>query len=364
MRVSQSDHILRREFITCSLFAVLSAYVAAGTAVAQRSYPEKTVRILVGFPAGGPPDVASRLLAEKFSAAWGNPVVVENVTGAGGNIAIDRAIKAAPDGYTLVMASSAITINPSLVKTSYDPIRDLAPISMTVFTPSILVVNSELPARNVQELIALARSQPGKLTYGHAGTGTPAHLSGELFKSLAGIDVAPVPYRGIPALLPDLLAGRVSMALPNMSVVLPLVREGKLRALAAISPTRATAMPDLPTMDEEGLPGFDVLIWFGLMAPAGTSQSTRQASSGDTAGSNRERRPQAIWRCWHGGGREHAHGIRGGYQVRAATMGEADQGGWDQSERLGRSFQMMAGVVKSARSTVRSTGPQYHQLRS
>jgi len=273
MRVSRSDHIPRREFITCGLFAALSAYVAAGNAVSQGSYPEKTIRILVGFPAGGPPDVASRLLAEKFSAAWGNPVVVENVTGAGGNIAIDRGIKAAPDGYTLVMASSAITINPSLVKTSYDPIRDLAPISMAVFTPSILVVNNELPARNVQELIALARSQPGKLTYGHAGTGTPAHLSGELFKSLAGIDVAPVPYRGIPALLPDLLAGRVSMALPNMSVVLPLVREGKLRALAAISPTRATAMPDLPTMDEQGLPGFDVLIWFGLMAPAGTSQS-------------------------------------------------------------------------------------------
>jgi tripartite-type tricarboxylate transporter receptor subunit TctC len=273
MRVSESDHMPRREFITCGLFAALSAYVAARNAVAQGSYPEKTVRILVGFPSGGPPDVASRLLAEKFSAAWGNPVVVENVTGAGGNIAIDRAIKAAPDGYTLVMASSAITINPSLLKTSYDPIRDLAPISMAVFTPSILVVNNELPARNVQELIALARSQPGKLTYGHAGTGTPAHLSGELFKSLAGIDVAPVPYRGIPALLPDLLAGRVSMALPNMSVVLPLVREGNLRALAAISPTRATAMPDLPTMDEEGLPGFDVLIWFGLMAPAGTSQS-------------------------------------------------------------------------------------------
>jgi tripartite-type tricarboxylate transporter receptor subunit TctC len=170
------------------------------------------------------------------------------------------------------MASSAITINPSLYEKTYDPTKDLAPISVALFTPSILVVNNEVPAKNVQELIALARAQPGKLTYGHAGTGTPAHLSGELLKSLAGIDIVPVPYRGIPALLPDLLAGRVSMTLPNMSVVLPLVREGKLRALAAISPKRATAAPDLPTMAEQGLPGFDVPIWFGLMAPAGTPQ--------------------------------------------------------------------------------------------
>ena len=171
------------------------------------------------------------------------------------------------------MASSAITINPSLYeKTSYDPIKDLAPISVAVFTPSILVINHEVPAKTVQELIALARLYPGKLSYGHAGAGTLAHLSGELFKSLAGIDIVPVFYRGIPALLPDLLAGRLTMTLPNMSVVLPLVRDGKLRALAAISPTRAAAAPGLPTMAEQGLPGFDVPIWFGLMAPAGTPQ--------------------------------------------------------------------------------------------
>ena len=255
------------------LAVALFALVTAGDALAQGPYPEKPIRILVGFPSGGPPDVAARLLADKLAEAWGNPVVVENVTGAGGNIAIDRAVKAAPDGYTLVMASSAITINPSLYeKTSYDPVKDLAPISVAVFTPSILVVNNEVPARNAQELIALARAQPGKLTYGHAGAGTPAHLSGELIKSLAGIDIAPVPYRGIPALLPDLLAGRITMSLPNMSVVLPLVREGKLRALGAIAPTRAAAAPDLPTMAEQGLPGFDVPIWFGLMAPPGTPQ--------------------------------------------------------------------------------------------
>jgi tripartite-type tricarboxylate transporter receptor subunit TctC len=211
--------------------------------------------ILVGFTVGGPPDIVARLLADKFSKAWHKPVVVENSTGAGGNVAVDRAAKAAPDGYTLVMASSAITINPNFYdKMPYDPVRDLAPISIAVFTPSILVVNNDVPARNVKELIALARAQPGTLTYGHAGVGTPSHLSGEVSKSVAGIDIVPVHYRGIPALLPDLVSGRISMTLPNMSVVLPLAREGKVRALAAISPTRAAAAPDLPTMAEAGLP--------------------------------------------------------------------------------------------------------------
>ena len=256
------------------LMAALAALIAPHDAFSQANYPEKAVRILVGFPVGGPPDIVARLLAEKFSEAWGKPFVVENMTGAGGNVAVDRTAKAAPDGYTLVMASSAITINVSLYeKTPYDPIKDLAPISIAVFTPSILVVNNDVPAKNLKELIALARARPGKLTYGHAGAGTPAHLSGELFKSTAGIDILPVPYRGIPALLPDLLSGRITMTLPNMSVVLPLVREGKLRALAAISPARAAAAPDLPTMAEAGLPGFDVPIWFGLMAPANTPQS-------------------------------------------------------------------------------------------
>jgi len=256
-----------------NLVAALATLAPLSNAHAQANYPQKTVRLLVGFTVGGPPDIVARLLAEKFSEVWGKPVVVENMTGAGGNVAVDRVAKAAPDGYTLVMASSAITINASLYeKLSYDPIRDLVPISIAVMTPSILVVNNNVPAKNVNELIALARAQPGKLTYGHAGIGTPAHLSGEVFKSIAGIDILPVSYRGIPALIPDLLSGRITMTLPNMSVVLPLVREGKLRALAAISPTRAVAAPELPTMAEEGLPGFDVPIWFGLMAPANTPQ--------------------------------------------------------------------------------------------
>ncbi len=259
---------------TAGLRLMLSLVLIAALApraLAQANYPDRPVRILVGFPVGGPPDIVARYLAEKFSAAFGKPFVVENMTGAGGNVAVDRAAKSAPDGHTLVMASSAITINVSLYeKMQYDPVRDLAPISIAVSTPSILVVNNDVPAKSVSELIALAKSQPGRLTYGHAGNGSPAHLSGELFRSIAGIDIVPVSYRGIPVLIPDLLSGRITMTLPNMSVVLPLVRDGKLRALAAISPKRAQAAPDLPTMAEAGLPDFDVPIWFGLMAPAGT----------------------------------------------------------------------------------------------
>jgi tripartite-type tricarboxylate transporter receptor subunit TctC len=197
--------------------------------------------------------------------------VVENVTGAGGNLAIERAVKAEPDGYTLVMASSAITITPSLYRNPpYSPQRDLVPIAIAVFTPSILVVGNDVPAKSLKDLVTLARAEPGKLTYGHAGAGSPAHLSGELLKSLAAIDIQAVSYRGIPPLIPDLLAGRITMTLPNMSVVLSLVREGKLRALASLSRRRAAALPDLPTAAEQGYPDFDVPIWFGLMAPAGT----------------------------------------------------------------------------------------------
>jgi tripartite-type tricarboxylate transporter receptor subunit TctC len=267
-----------------AFFAALTALFGSHDGFAQSVYPNKAIRILVGFPAGGPPDIAARLLADKFAEVWGKPILVENATGAGGNVAVDRAAKAAPDGYTLVMASSAITINPSLYeKLPFDPVKDLAPISLVVSTPSVLVVHSDLSSKNVQELVALARAQPGKLTYGHAGVGTPSHLSAELFKLVAGVNIQPVPYRGIPSLLPDLLAGRVTMTLPNMSVVLPLVREGKLRALMTMGPARSTALPDVPTLAEAGFTGFDTTVWFGLMAPTGTPQPIIDKLYGETA---------------------------------------------------------------------------------
>jgi tripartite-type tricarboxylate transporter receptor subunit TctC len=255
-----------------ALLVALSAFLVAGTAVAQSNYPDRPIRILVGFPAGGPPDLAARALADGFTEAWGRPVAVENITGAGGNVANERVAKATPDGYTLAMTTSgSIAANPSLYeRMSFDPVRDLTPISITVATPIVLVVTNDLPAKNVQELVALARAQPGRLTYGSAGVGTPAHLAAELFKSRARVDIAHVPYRGMPPAMPDLLAGRISMAFPNLSVALPLVRDGKIRALAATTLTRPETTPDLPTLAESGFPGFNATAWYGLMAPAGT----------------------------------------------------------------------------------------------
>ncbi len=266
------------------VLVVLASLLATVGARGQADYPDKAIRILVGFPPGGPPDVAARLLADKFSEAWGKSVVVENVTGGGGNMAIDRVAKAAPDGYTLVMASNAIVINPSLYdKLPYDAVRDLAPVSLAVAMPIILVVNNDVPARDVAQLVTLARGQPGRLTFGHAGVGTPAQLTGELFKARAGVDIQPIPYRGMPPVLPDLLAGRITMAFPNISVVLRLVRDGKVRAIAVTSPRRAAATPDVPTMVEAGFPGFDASAWFGLMAPAGTPRAIIDKLSRETA---------------------------------------------------------------------------------
>jgi tripartite-type tricarboxylate transporter receptor subunit TctC len=251
--------------------AVLAALLAAGEAVAE-NYPEQPVKIVVGFPPGVAPDLAARLLADKFSAAFGKTFFVENVTGAGSNIATDRVAKAAPDGYTLLMGgNSALVFSPSLYdKLPYDPIKDFAPISQVFVAANILVANPDVPARTLPELVALARAAPGKLTYGHAGVGTSQHLAGELFKSMAHVDLQPVAYRGTTAVLPDLLAGRLSLSFANIANALPLIREGKLRVFAVTSLKRSAAAPDLPTMAEEGFPGFEAVPWFGLLAPAGT----------------------------------------------------------------------------------------------
>jgi len=257
--------------VALTVFALM---LAATHAVAQ-AYPEQPVKIVVGFSPGVAPDITSRLLADRFSAAWGVPVVVENVTGAGGNIATDRVAKAAPDGYTLLMAgNSALIFSPSLYdKLPYDPIKDFAPISQVFIAANVLVVHPDVPAKTLPELITLARAQPGKLTYGHAGVGTSQHLAAELFKKIEHLDISPVAYRGTTALLPDLLAGRVTMSFANISNVLPLVREGRLRAFAVTSRERSTAAPDLPTMIESGYPAFEAVPWFGLVAPAGTAPS-------------------------------------------------------------------------------------------
>ena len=257
----------RRNFLHLAAGAVV-LLVVSRIAWAQ-AYPTRPVRLLVGFAPGGPNDIVARLVGERLSAIWGKPVVIDNVTGASGNLAADRVAKSAPDGYTLLMAAAAqIVVNLSLYqKMTFDPTKDLTPISQLSSFANILAVHNDVPAKTVQDLIALARKQPGDAS---GGVGTSNHLAGELFKSMANIDIRHVPYRSLALAVPDLLAGRVSMAFLS-TTYLQLVREGKLRGFAVSSLKRAAAAPDLPTMAESGFPDFDATGWFGLMAPAGTS---------------------------------------------------------------------------------------------
>jgi tripartite-type tricarboxylate transporter receptor subunit TctC len=257
--------------VTARLFAALLALLAVQTASAQSGYPNRPVKILVGFTPGTAPDLAARILADRFSEVWGTPFVVEDLPGAGNNVATERVAKAAANGYTLLMGGNpALVINPSLYETlPFDPLKDFAPISQVFIAANVLAVPPELPVKTVAELVALAKAQPGKLSYGHAGVGTSQHLGAELFKYMAHVDIAPVPYRGTTALIPDLLADRSNMTFANVNVA-PLAREGKLRALAITSIKRSALAPDLPTMAESGFPGFEAVPWFGLLAPAGT----------------------------------------------------------------------------------------------
>jgi tripartite-type tricarboxylate transporter receptor subunit TctC len=270
--------------LAAKLFAALAVLLAAQSALAQSGYPNRPVKILVGFTPGTAPDLAARILADRFAEVWGSPFVVENVPGAGSNIATERVAKAAADGYTLLMGgNSSLVINPSLYETlPFDPVKDFAPISQVFIAANVLAVPSELPVRNIPELVALARANPGQLSYGHAGVGTSQHLAGELFKHMAHIDIAPVPYRGTTALMPDLLAGRITMSFANIVNVMPLARQGKLRALAITSVRRSSLAPDLPTMAESGYPGFEAVPWFGLLAPRGTSQDILDKLHGET----------------------------------------------------------------------------------
>lgn len=266
----------------CNLIAAL--LFLGDPALAQSNYPDQTVRILVGFLAGTAPDVAARIIADKFSIHWGKPVVVENITGASGNIAADRAAKAPRDGYTLFMGgNSSLIMSVSLNdKLSFDPVKDFVPITQVFVAANVLVVHPDVPANSIEELVALAKARPGELTYGHTGPGSSQHLAGELFKWMAKVSIQPVSYRGSTAVLPDLLAGRLTMSFSNVVNAAPLVRGGKLRAFAVSSRKRSIAAPDLPTMAEMGYPGFEAVPWFGLLAPTGTSQEIIDTVHRDT----------------------------------------------------------------------------------
>ena len=243
----------------------------AGNVCAQTNYPEKPIRLLVGLPPGSSVDIVARLLSQKLTESLGNPVVVENVAGAAGNIAAERVARAPADGYTLAFANQAqIVVNLSLYKLPFDPVRDFAPVSQVYVSPIILVVHNAVAAKSIQELVALARAQPGALTFATGGSGSSPHLAGALFKSMAHIDIREVPYKGVVAAIPDLLGGRVTMMFSPIAVALPSVREGKLRALAVTSLKPSPVLPELPTADESGIQGFEVTSWGGLLAPAGT----------------------------------------------------------------------------------------------
>ncbi|HTT46904.1 MAG TPA: tripartite tricarboxylate transporter substrate binding protein [Pseudolabrys sp.] len=259
-----------RTRIAAAFCAALALLATAPGARAQSGYPDHAVHMLVGYPPGGPVDIIGRIVADRLAGLWGQAVVVENIAGAGGNIAADRAVHAAPGGYTLLMSTNAqLVVNPSLYKMTFDPAKDLTPISLAVYSPNILVMPNDVPAKTVSELVAYLRANPGK-TFASAGVGTTQHLAGELFKSMAHVDIQHVPYRGAAPVITDLLAGRITLFFGAISPLIPLVREGKVRALAVTSATRFPATPALPTMIEAGFPGFVSVLSMGLMAPAGT----------------------------------------------------------------------------------------------
>jgi tripartite-type tricarboxylate transporter receptor subunit TctC len=230
------------------------------------------VRIVVGYAAGGGTDIVARLMAERLTRAWGQPVVVENRTGAVGTLAADLLAKAPPDGHTLMMAASPeLAIARSTQRNlPYDPVRDFAPVVLVCELPFLLVVHPSVPARTLGELLQLARAQPGRLNYASFGTGSSSHLVGELFRATAGVDVNHIPYRGSAPAIADLIAGQVQMAFDTFPAALPHVREGRLRAIAAAMPERSPLAPEVPTFGEAGLPGFTGGTWIGLIAPAAT----------------------------------------------------------------------------------------------
>ena len=239
---------------------------------AQGQYPAKPIRIIVAYTPAGTTDILARAIGQRFTETWKQPVIVDNRPGANGNIGTEVAAKAPADGYTLLMATAGTHgVNPGLYpKLPYDAVKDFAPISLTALVPNILVVNNTLPVKNVQELVTHAKKNPGKLSFGSPGIGSTGHLSAELFKTLAGIDMVHVAYKGSAPTLQDLMGGQVQVVIDNIPPYLPHVKAGKIRALAVTPAKRSPAAPELPTMAEAGVKGYDAASWFGLLAPAGT----------------------------------------------------------------------------------------------
>lgn len=261
----QFSKVAKRLFIAIAILVL-----GAGQVYAEATWPKQPIRIIVSFTPGGAPDILARVLAEYWQKNLSVPVLVENRPGVGGNIGADLVAKSEADGYTLLIGTVGIhAINAALYdKLSYDPVKDFTPISFLASTPNVLIVNKQLGVSNLHELVELAKSKPNQLTFGSSGVGTSLHMSGELFKEMTGVQIRHIPYKGRAQSLPDLVSGRITMLFDNLSSSLPLIKAGEVQALGVTSLKRSLAAPEIPTLAEQGLPGFEAISWFSLMAPA------------------------------------------------------------------------------------------------
>lgn len=265
----QSDHGMFR------IASLAVALCAAGNALGAeaQSFPNRPLRFIVGFAPGGSTDIIARLISQKLTEALQQPVVVENRTGANGNIAAEATAKAPPDGHTMLVAANGLTINPSLYKQiAYNPVKDFAPVTQIAFIPNVLVVHPSLPVKTVKEFIGLARARPGQLTHGSSGTGSPGHLAGEVFKIMTNVQFLHVAYKSSGQALIDLLAGNLQLAFPTTFAGMPQIKAGRVRAVGVTSLKRSRSLPDTPTIDESGVRGYEVVGFYGILAPAGVPQ--------------------------------------------------------------------------------------------
>lgn len=282
-RALQSD-IAVRPFSKNLRYALLAAALLSGASSAQSvRFPEKPVRFIVGFTPGGPSDILARAIGQKLAELWGQQMVIENRPGAGGNIAAELTAKSAPDGYTWLLGNnSVLATNQSLYrKLAYDPVKDFAPVVLVAVQPNILVVNPAVPVNSVNDLIALAKSKPGVLNYASSGSGAAAHLAGELFKAMTGVDMVHVPYKGAQPALTDVIAGQAQLMFATSASVIPYIKAGRLRALAVTTAQRSPSMPELPTLSEAGVPGFEAITWHGVVVPAATPAPLIEQLNGD-----------------------------------------------------------------------------------
>ena len=259
--------------IALALLALASLTAEANAQANAQAWPSRPVRIVVPSPPAGGTDIIARVMAENFSKVFKQQFFVENRPGAGNMIGIESVARAAPDGYTFLMTASTLSLNSVLYKKiSYDPIKDFAPITIAATAPNVLIINPAVPAKTLKEFIALAKQQAGKMTYGTPGIGTSPHMSMELFKSMAGVDLQHIPYRGTAPALTDVLSGQITAMFSNALTAKPQIDAGKVRALGVTTATRSGTMPDIPSIAEAGVPGYDAVQWYGFLAPAGTPQ--------------------------------------------------------------------------------------------